>query len=169
MMTSIYSYEGADAFITGEAVKSGDGYVSEWWVSTSTRGYARVIGQMSIPIYGTNQAQADARLEMLAPEVEKMFSRSWGGDAVTLGRRPRNVEHIELHVAHYVPFVVLWSDLDQVAALYELLSGFRVKNPSPIIARGLDVASVRTIHDRIARARKLGIISKFGRGRSYAA
>ena len=56
----------------------------------------------------------------------------------------------------------------QAAVLYEFLSSFRVSSPAQILADVLNVDNIRTMQDRLDRARDRGLLDRPGKGKHWS-
>ena len=151
-------------FLTYTVEPSGSGFTSEWWVTSRSGMYIRVVAHLSIPIFGSSEQDAWSTASRLASLVADFIPTAWSGEGLPSGKP--SPEHVRLHMDYHGDF--LGDDpILQTVGYYELLSGFRVNNPAVIIADKMGVPSIRTVQDRIARARKDGLITSFGQGRSH--
>lgn len=156
-----------DYTLSVSVFESGDGYTSDWWVSTKVSDFLRVVGHLSIPVYGANRERAFNAARNLAPQVAGFIESSWDGSGHVLDR-PIHPEHVKAHMESHDSHISSYSEFEKTIMLYGLLSEFRVHNPAVVLKEHLGVNSVRTVHDRIARARREGLIDKLGQGRSHA-
>jgi hypothetical protein len=53
----------------------------------------------------------------------------------------------------------------RTAVLYTFALQFNINNPAALIASGEGLSSVRTIHDRLAHARRIGLLESPGKGK----
>lgn len=166
-MTTLQTYSKGTYTATAELIYLQDSYTTVWWVSSLVSGYLRVVGTISLPIHAESPALAVARLDGLATNVITFVENSWGGASIPAVRLT-DISHAYAHMEAYEDHLSDFSDFDKTIAYYELLSGFRVSNPAVLIAKHMGVRSVRTVHDRIARARRDGYLETFGQGRAHA-
>lgn len=143
------------------------GVVSEWWASKLYNGELYVAAHLVIPVYGTTPQVAQRRVAMIAPEIDQFVSSVSGGLGSGGSASPCALDHAMAHLNHYYPGLESQELLERTAVLYSLLSEFRIPKPAKVIAAREGVESVRTIHDRIARARGKGLIRPLGQGKSY--
>jgi hypothetical protein len=54
--------------------------------------------------------------------------------------------------------------VERTVILYELALQFNINNPAALIAQIETLPSVRTIHDRLAHARRIGLLDSPGKG-----
>ena len=154
----------AAAFVSA----SGNGYVSVWTVTYFTGNEIRVIGTLRVPVYGASLREATQSAQRIAKTVTEFASSSWGGEGSAGYVRAENAANfavalMRLHSSN----VAGYSDLEKTAIYYTLMSEMKIPNPAELIAVVLGVKSVRTIHDRIARARLAGHLESRGQGRVF--
>lgn len=143
-----------------------EGTASDWWVSVSNGQYLRVIAHLNLVLHGASPADAKRRAMLIAPGVVEFVSTTWGGER-SPGDKLTDLRHAELHMSLHAEALEDLSEYEKTVSLYELLGGFKISNPAVVIADHLGVKSVRTIHDRIARARKDGLLTAYGRGKAH--
>lgn len=148
-----------------EIVESGDGYAAEWWVSGKYVTGALVIGYMSMPVFGSTPEEALRVARRSAEAVAQFFDDNSSGLGAPSGHA--SDFHVQTHLTLHRPHISTFPRLGATAVYYDLLSGFRVHNPAVVIQREMGVGSVRTVHDRIFQARKLGMIESYGQGRAH--
>jgi len=143
------------------------GFSSEWWVSGKYGDDLLIIGHLEFPIYGFTEGDASKRLEYLRDPVFDFLEQSFGGNAnihafPTLEKR--NLLAMD-HIYHHWTSVNLPED-DKMVLFYNFVTQFRIKNPAVVLSR-LFSTPVRTVHDKLAGFRELGLIRGVGRGKSY--
>lgn len=155
-------------YATIEVHPSGEGFACEVWISARQTDVMYVVGSFSIPVFGADEAQAFQSTLRTLPKLLALVLDCVGGVGVPIGK-PTSPVHAMDHGQAYVRSGYLdhLSDIQRTAALYELLSGFRITAPAIVIAQ-LEGVSARTIHDRVYRARKdYNLLPNYGKGRSY--
>lgn len=159
-----------DAVITAEVVPSGDGFVADTWVSLLYRNGPVAVAHLTLAVLGDNEAWASQRTRFILSDILQMSLKLAGGYGAPHVEGSAPVEHAQLHMEqHYRRIEELFeTPLEETVALYELLSSFHIHNPAVLIAEQMGVKSVRTVHDRLATARKQGLLTTYGRGRSHA-
>lgn len=156
-----------DYVATATVVEFPNGFAVDWWVSFFTPDrMVRVVGHVSLPITARTYGTAVEITKTISRSVLSFVSDTWSGDSVPFPGEVSSEEIVDHMAEHYDTLATLdVSDFEITAALYALLSDFRVQNPAVVLADFLKVSSVRTIHDRIARARKDGLLPSPGQGR----
>ena len=167
MDAQIYHKSGSQIHISYGVRVSGSGLVADYW-GVDFSALPTVIGHVSLPIYGgsISDLSRDRAVDRL-PVVFDLFSGWTFSEGLILDEAPE--DHIAAHL-HAMRVEHLWNDnstMYQTAGLYSMLSDFRVRNPAVVIQKHMGVSSVRTVHDRIARARQAGMIPSFGQGRAH--
>lgn len=166
-MTELLSFKVDEYVATVSLEVSSGGAISDWWVSVSNGRYLRVIAHLNLIIHGGTVPEARRRAMLLAPSVIEFVSTTWGGE-LSPDDKLKDSRHAGLHMALHEDALDGISDFAKTVSLYELLGGFKLQNPAVIIAEHLGLNSVRTVHDRIARARKDGLLETYGRGKAHA-
>ena len=152
---------------TGTVLEFPNGFAVDWWVSFFTPdSMIRVVGHVSLPITARTYLGAVETAKNLSESVLSFVSDTWSGDSVPFPGEVSPEEIVDHMAEHYDTLATLEvSEFETTAALYALLSEFRTQNPAVVLAEFLKVSSVRTIHDRVARARKDGLLPSPGQGR----
>jgi hypothetical protein len=143
------------------------GFSSEWWVSGKYGDDLLIIGHLEFPVYGFTQGDVSKRLEYLRDPVFDFLEQSFGGNA-NIHAFPSPEKRISLlmdHVNHHWSSVKLPED-EKMVLFYNFVTQFRVKNPAVVLSV-LFSTPVRTIHDKLASFRSLGLVPEVGQGRSY--
>lgn len=166
-ITPIVLFNSGEFLLSAGLISTPSGYVSEWWASKLYNAEVSVAAHLTIPVYGTTVEVAERRVGMISGEVDAFVASVSGGLVSGAGLSPYAVIHAMRHAEHYYPGIGDESLLERTAILYNLLSEFRVPKPAKVIATLEKVASVRTVHDRIARAREGGLIRAYGQGKTY--
>lgn len=173
-MSSSETYSGfleyyfGDLYATVELQDTGDGWVSEWWISRNVpESYElMVLGYLRIPVFGEDKDGAYRRISFIYEDVMNSLS-SWsggvgfvgaGGDVVSARR------HCKAHLQLWGDVLSAANKTEHTAALYSFAVEFGVNNPAALIAE-VEVVGVRAVHDRIAYARRIGLLDSYGKGR----
>jgi hypothetical protein len=143
------------------------GFSSEWWVSGKYGDDLLVIGHLEFPVYGFTEGDVSKRLEYLRDPVFDFLEQSFGGNAnIHASTSPEKRISLAMnHIHHHWRFVKL-SDDDKMILFYNFVTQFRVKNPAVVLSV-LFSMPVRTVHDKLASFRSLGLVPGVGQGRSY--
>lgn len=160
--------------ISVDVVESGDGFCSRWWVTRRDWIGVQIIAYFELATYGNSLADAERRVGFMAPEVMAFMLSATGGLGTVLYKAAGGGSsqdylraHALAHVTAHAPHMHLESKTTRTAVLYDLLSSFHVTAPAILLADFEGLSSVRTIHDRLAEARKQGILPSPGQGRTY--
>lgn len=156
-------------YATVELKNTGEGFVAEWWVSRNVPGTyeLQVLGYLRLPIYGETMEAASRRIGFIYGNIFEMLENVSGGVADTgsagdvVGAR----KHCKAHLQWWSDVIAPGNRTEHTAALYSLAVEFGVNNPAALIAEVEVLPSVRTVHDRIAYARRIGILDSHGKGR----
>jgi hypothetical protein len=162
-----YEFPSKGLYATVKLLRSGDGYVAETWWTMASEAVPRVVAHIDVPVFGT----AEQAVKSVAPVIHtlsEVVPTLWNGEGTPALEAPSSY-HVDAHLKwHGDRLETLGLDaVEDVAAMYRLLSEFRVKNPAERIRAYLGIESVRTVHEYIADARAKGLIPKYGKGRSY--
>jgi hypothetical protein len=145
-----------------DIVKSGNGYCTEWWISSNFGGNLQVVGYYSSPTYGYELPELERRIESLANHEVPLFSvRMFGGEGA-LSDTPnpsRKREIARLHILGHWSVLQEWSLMERTVEMYKLIEQFKVKDSAELIAELEDV-KVRAVHERIQRARREGLLPR---------
>lgn len=165
---ALITFERRNLYATVELFEAENGgFSSEWWVSGKYGDDLLIIGHLEFPIYGFTEGDASKRLEYLRDPVFDFLEASFGGNA-NIHAFPRPEKRILLamdHIHHHWSSVRL-PDEDKMMLFYNFVTQFKVKNPAVILSV-LFAMPVRTVHDKLAGFRSLGLLREVGRGRSY--
>lgn len=147
---------------------SGSGYVSTWTVTYFTGDAIRVVGSFRIPVFGIGLKEAIVSAQRMGKSVADFASSVWGGEGSAGYVRGENSANVGVALMRLnLSTVSGRSDLEKTAIFYSLLSELKIPNPAELIAVVMGVKSVRTVHDRIARARAGGYLESLGQGRVF--
>ena len=131
------TWKAADTVMVVDIVKSGEGYCTEWWVSSNFNGNLQVVGHYNIPIYGYDVAEVERRVKNLADQDVPLFSvRAFGGEGV-ISDSPnpsRKHEIALLHITAHKEEIATWTLLERTAEMYRLIEQFRLKDSAELIA-----------------------------------
>lgn len=166
--SGLYEFFHGDLYATVELKDIGDGWVSEWWVSRNLRNELGVelLGYVRVPVYGNLKEDAKRRLGFIYEDVFNFLGIVAGGfGSVGAGSDVASArKHAKAHLQ-------VWNDViggtktGRTATMYLLAVDFGVNNPAALIAEVEVLPSVRTVHDRLAHARRIGLLDSYGKGR----
>lgn len=166
--SGLYEFFEGNLYATVELKDIGEGWVSEWWVSRKLDDGlgVQLLGYFRIPVFGEMKEHAKLRLGFIYEDVVNFAATVAGGlGSVGAGNDVAGArKHCKAHLQ-------TWGDLlsgtrtSRTADLYLFAVDFGVNNPAALIAE-VEVVGVRTIHERIAHARRIGILDSYGRGRT---
>lgn len=166
--SGLYEYFEGDLYATVDVVDRGDGWVSEWWVSRNLRNNLGVelLGRFFIPVWGEFKEDAVRRTGFIYESVVNFAAEVGGGEGqignggdVVNARR-----HCKAHLQVWLD-VIGGTKTSRTVDLYLLAVAFGVNNPAALIAEVEVLDSVRTVHDRLNHARRIGILDSYGKGR----
>ena len=150
-------------------VKTPTGWSSEWVVSRNFGDYIQVQGLFYIPIFGEELQDAERRCRLMADEVLDFASWAAGGEAgVPINGDEYRRAHCRNHLfAHRNNLGEGHQTItERTAILYRLALQFNINNPAALIAGVEGLPSVRTVHDRLAHARRIGFLESPGKGKT---
>lgn len=165
--SGLYEFIHGDAYATVELKDSGDGWVSEWWVSRNLYPElgVKLLGYFRIPVFGELKDDAKRRLGFISDEVLD-FALSIAGGTGSVGAGGEVVlarKHCKAHLQYWSDVIPSVKKTEHTAVLYSFAVDFGVNNPAALIAE-VEVVGVRTIHERIAHARRIQILDSYGKG-----
>lgn len=156
-------------YATVELKNTGDGFVSEWWVSRNEPGSyeLQVLGYLRLPVFGETEEAATRRIGFIYGNIFELLETVSGGvaDTGSAGDVASARKHCKSHLQWWSDVIAPGSRTEHTASLYSLAVEFGVNNPAALIAEVQVLPSVRTVHDRIAYARRIGILDSHGKGR----
>ena len=168
-VSGLHEFMRSPLYATVELKNTGDGFVSEWWISRNEPGSyeLQVLGYLRLPVFGETEEAATRRIgfiygnifELLEAVIGGVADTGAGGDVVSARR------HCKAHLQWWSDVITPGSRTEHTASLYSLAVEFGVNNPAALIAEVQVLPSVRTVHDRIAYARRIGILDSHGKGR----
>lgn len=166
--SGLYEFFHGELYATVELHNTSDGWVSEWWVSRNvSESYELIVlGYLRIPVYGEDKDAAYRRISFIYEDVLDSIA-SWSGGVGSVGSGGDVVsarKHCKSHLQMWGEFLSAANKTEHTAALYSFAVEFGVNNPAALIAE-VEVVGVRSVHDRIAYARKIGILDSYGKGR----
>lgn len=142
--------------VTARVYLSGDGYLSEWLVSSNFDSNLQVLGFYQIPVWGSSFDEAARKASSLVDSVSQfayvMCSGIGSVDLSRLSAADREKYALAHMVGHYEDLME-FDLLSRTEALVALASEFSVKDVAKLVAE-LEEEPVRTIHDRIYRAKR---------------
>lgn len=167
--SGLYEFFHGDMYATVELKDIGDGWVSEWWVSRNLSEDLGVelLGYVRVPVFGDLKDDAKRRLGFIYEDIMGFVAGIAGGyGSVGAGNDVSTArKHAKAHMQ-------VWSDVipnvkrtEHTVVLYQLAVDFGVNNPAALIAEVEVLPSVRTVHDRLAHARRIGLLDSYGRGK----
>ena len=168
-VSGLYEFFEGDLYATVELSDTGDGFVSEWWVSRNVLGTyeLQVVGYLRLPVYGESRDLASRRIHFIYEDVVKGLA-SWSGgvgDTGAGGDVAGARKHCKAHLQTWGDYLSSANKTEHTSALYQFAVEFGVNNPAALIAEVEVLSSVRTVHDRIAYARRIGLLDSYGKGR----
>ncbi|MGL4998178.1 MAG: hypothetical protein ACRC5T_04355 [Cetobacterium sp.] len=167
----LLKFEHRKDFATVDIQKLDLGLSSEWWVSHNLGHDIRLSGSLRIPLMGLDVLDGERRAGFIAGEVMEAVSYFGAhGDAGVGGPADvRRRAHCRDHLAYQIDGLdPRMTATDRTAALYRFAIQFNVTNPAALIAQIEGLDSVRTVHDRLAYARKIGLLDSPGKGKIRA-
>lgn len=164
--SGLYEYLEGDFYVTVDVVDRGDGWVSTWLISRNLRNNLGVelIGRFVFPIWGETKVDAVRRTGFVYESVVNFAAEVGGGEGL-IGNGGNVVDarrHCKAHLQYWTD-VLGGTKTSRTADLYLLAIAFGVSNPCALIAE-VEVVGVKSIHDRIAHARRIGILDSYGKG-----
>jgi len=145
--------------------KLDNGLTSEWWVSHNSGTEIRVGACLNIPLFGETLSDGERRCRLMAEEVIDFASWAGGGGAGVAGSSDEyRRAHAKKHLLEQKDFLGAMSATEYTAVLYSFALQFNINNPAALIAQVEVLPSVRTIHDRLAHARRKGLLDSPGKG-----
>jgi hypothetical protein len=168
-VSGLYEFLEGDLYATVELRDTGDGWVSEWWISRNVLGTYEllVVGYLRLPVYGEDLKAATRRIHFIYEEVLNSFA-TWSGGVADTGAGGDVIsarKHCRAHLQKWGEDLSEANKTEHTAALYSFAVEFGVNNPAALIAEVEVLPSVRTVHDRIAYARRIGLLDSYGKGR----
>jgi hypothetical protein len=166
--SGLYEFFHGDLYATVELKDTGDGWVAEFFVSRNLLNDLGVelLGYVRVPVYGEFKDDAVRRLGFIHEDVTNFLGAVAGGfGSVGAGNDVSGArKHCKAHLQ-------MWNDVvggtktGRTATMYLLAVDFGVNNPAALIAEVEVLPSVRTVHDRLAHARRIGLLDSYGKGR----
>lgn len=171
--SGLYEFFTEDLYATVELKENGEGWISEWWISRNLIGDlgVQLLGCLKLPVFGETKDDAERRIGFVYDEVMK-FARDIAGGYGSVGAGS-DVKNSRKHCKAHLQ---VWRDVNThshnktelTAALYSLAIDFGVNNPAALIAE-VEVVGVRAVHERLAYARRIGLLDSYGKGRTKPA
>ena len=167
-VSGLYEFLEGDLYATVELTDSGEGWVSEWWVSRkfdSDLG-VQLIGYIRLPVFGETREDAVRRIGFIYEDVVNLARDVSGGSgSVGAGNDVKRTRaHAKAHLQYWLDMGLGITKTEQTSVMYALAVDFGMNNPAALIAE-VEVVGVRAVHERIAYARRIGLLSSHGRGR----
>lgn len=155
--------EGSYASVRVQKLDSG--FSSEWWISRNYGEEIQVKGCLYIPLYAENVEDAERRCRLIAEDVIEFATWAGGGTAGVAGQSDEyRRAHAKHHLLEHMDSLGRMSLTERTAVLYQFAVQFNINNPAALIAQVEVLPSVRTIHDRLAHARRTGLLDSPGKG-----
>jgi hypothetical protein len=170
MSTPLYQVEllqfrDGRGYATVQLHKTDTGIDSEWWVSHNSSIDIQVCGYFRIPLFGADLDEGARRAKFIAKEVIEFASYASGGGAGVGGASDEDRRaHCRQHLLDQSEYLAAMTVTEKTATLYRLATQFNINNPAALIASVEGLSSVRTVHDRLAHARRLGLLDSPGKG-----
>jgi hypothetical protein len=170
MSTPLYQielleYRNERSYASVRIQKLDAGLSSEWWVSSMSGEDLQLGGSISIPLFGETLEDGERRCRLIAEEVMEFMSWAGGGEAGVGGSADEyRRAHCRNHLAEWSEALYVSSVTAKTADLYLLATQFNINNPAALIAQVEGLSSVRTVHERLAHARRIGLLDSPGKG-----
>lgn len=170
MSTPLYQIEllefrNGRSYATVRVQKLDNGLSSEWWVSSMSGEDLQLGGSVSIPLFGETLEDGERRCRLIADEVMDFMSWAGGGEAGVGGSADEyRRAHCKYHLSEWSSEMFVGSRTAKTADLYLLATQFNINNPAALIAQVEGLSSVRTVHERLAHARRIGLLDSPGKG-----
>ncbi len=142
--------------VTAKVYPSGDGYLSEWLISSNFDSNLQVLGFYQIPIWGNSFDEASRKASSMVDSVSEFAYVTCSGLGSVDLTRLSAVDRENYALVHMMGHYEDLSDYDLLSrteALVALAAEFSVKDVAKVVAE-LEDEPVRTIHDRIYRAKR---------------
>lgn len=166
--SGLYEFFEGNLYATVDVVDRGDGWITSWLVSRNLRNNLGVelLGRFVFPVWGETKADAVRRTGFIYEAVVNFASDVAGGEGLVGngGDVADARRHCKAHLQYWLD-VIGGTKTSRTADLYLLAIAFGVSNPCALIAE-VEVVGVKTIHDRINHARRIGLLDSYGRGRT---
>ena len=159
-------YDG-DLTTSIDLTDTGNGFVSEWAVTRKLGNDIQLIAFYSFPIFGANGKQALMRSVDTYKEVLSFAARTSGGLATPLKHIlvSHMDKHAEAHLARYWLDSASMTKTERTAMFYDMLTQFEHPAPARVLADKEGIPA-RTIHTRVAQARKKGLLPETTQGKA---
>lgn len=162
-------YAAGKDFATVNIIKLDSGLTSEWWVSHNLGHDIRLSGTLNIPLIGATLEDGHKRAGFIATEIMEFVSYVGAAGEAGIGgtansaRRAHCRDHLHTQMNALTPGL---NATEKTVALYQFAKQFNVSNPAALIAQVEGLDTVRTVHDRLAYARRIGLLNSPGQGRT---
>lgn len=163
----ILEFSLGEMLATVELTQSSTGWTSEWWVSRLNTETAQAAGFLVIPVFGVTREVALRRVSHISTDILELIEQASGGSAPAVPVGDRSI-----HISHHLEAFIDLLDPDEevvanTARMYEFLETFQTPAPAKLITEVLGLDSVRTVQDRLDRARDRGLLVRPGRGKNW--
>lgn len=162
----LLDFRGKGVYATVRIQKLDSGYVSEWWVSRSFEDNLQLCGSLSVALIAETLEDAERVCGLMADEVMDFMVWAGQGPAGVGGSADEyRRAHCKYHLTEQADFLPGYMSITaRTATLYLFATQFNINNPAALIAQVEGIKSVRTIHERVAYARKQGLLDRPGQG-----
>lgn len=168
LYSGLYEFMEGYLYATVEVTKSGEGWITEWFISRKFDDDlgVTVIGYFRLPMFGEEEDDVKRRIGFIYEDVVNLARDVSGGSgSVGAGNDVKRARvHAKAHMQYWLDMGIGMTKTEQTAVMYALGVDFGVNNPAALIAE-VEVVGVRAIHERLAYARRIGLLSSHGRGR----
>ena len=151
----IVDLPGGEFFATVEILKTDGGYSTEWWISSRFDMQLRVVGSISVPIWGETVDDVRKKITHLRDSVFEFIINTYDGNAsIHLAPAKRlKFEIAHRHMTYHAAASVFSNTKERFYALFPLAEQFQAKEVGQLLADVLSV-NVRTMHDWIYQYRQ---------------
>ena len=167
--SGLYEFFENDIYTTVEVVQTGEGWVSRFLMSRKFEyglGEVQLVGYFCLPVWGADREEAVRRVGFISEDIINLTRDIASGDGSigtnTVIESART--HAKAHLQYWAEAGAVLSKTERTAVMYSLAVDFGINDPAALIAE-VEVVGVRTIHERLAYARRIGILDSYGRGR----
>jgi hypothetical protein len=170
----LLSWGSIDHCVSVHGSFDGKGYSSEWWISSKFAYDLQVVGNFNFPIYGATLEEVKQRARFILDDILMFTYKTYGGDGnIANWQLPvpsRREEIAKIHVRSHITLLPKYyaNLLERTAMIVKLLEQFGVADVAKVLTDIEELDSVRTAHDRIARARAGGYLPKLPRKKPVA-
>lgn len=168
LYSGLYEFMEGYLYATVEVVKSGEGWITEWWVSRKFEEDlgVTVIGYFRLPMFGETKDDVRRRIGFVYEDIVNL-ARDISGGVGSVGANgdvKRARAHAKAHLQYWLDMGIGLTKTERTASMYSLALDFGLSDPAALIAE-VEVVGVRAIHERLAYARRTELLDSYGRGR----